>query len=76
VVGEKQKKLIKFATLFNILKHGIPMLEYKVHIYIFNFLNLVENPKLYWVSSMGSTMVQHMHNIVLEATISIVMVVW
>jgi hypothetical protein len=51
------------------------MFEYKVHKNLFNFLNLAKTLKLYYMNSMGWVMVQHMHNIVLEAAISIVMVV-
>jgi hypothetical protein len=51
------------------------MLEFKVHRNLFNFLNLAEKFKLYWMNSMGWVLVQHMHNIVLEATIYVVMVV-
>jgi hypothetical protein len=69
VVGEKHKKLIKFATLFHALKHGSPMLEYEAHKELFDFLNLEENPKMHWIDSIGSAITQHMHNIVLKATI-------
>jgi hypothetical protein len=45
------------------------MLEYEAHKELFDFLNLEENPKMHWIDSIGSAITQHMHNIVLEATI-------
>ncbi len=69
VVGEKCQKLIQFATLFHHLKHGRPMLEYETHKELFDFLNLEENPKMHWIDLIGWALTQHMHNIVLEATI-------
>ncbi len=70
VVGEKCIKLIQFATLFHTLKHGKPMFEYEVHKELFDFLNLEENPKIHWTNLTSWAMIQHMHNMVLEATIS------
>jgi hypothetical protein len=45
------------------------MLEYEAHKELFDFLNLEENPKMHWIDSLGWAITQHMHNIVLEATI-------
>ncbi len=69
VVEEKCKKLIQFATLFHPLKHGRPMLEYEAHKELFDFPNLEENPKMHRINLVGWAITQHMHNIVLEATI-------
>jgi hypothetical protein len=51
------------------------MLEYETHMELFDFLNKEEILKMHWIDSTGSAMVQHMHNMVLEANISIVIVV-
>ncbi len=72
VVGEKRKKLIQFAILFHLLKHGRPMLEYEAHKELFDFLNLEVNPKMHWIDLVGWAITQHMHNIILEAIISII----
>ncbi len=76
VVGEKQRKFIQFAIIFHTLKHGKPMLEYETHIELFDFLNLEENPKMHWIYSASWAMVQHMHNMVLEANIYTIIIVW
>jgi hypothetical protein len=41
----------------------------EAHKELFDFLNLEENPKMHWIDSVGWTIIQKMHNIVLEATI-------
>jgi hypothetical protein len=70
MVGEKCIKLIQFATLFHILKHGKPMFEYEAHKELFDFLYLEENLKIHWTNLASWAMTQHMHNMVLEATFS------
>jgi hypothetical protein len=66
----------QFAIIFHILKHGKPMLEYETHMELFDFLNLEEIFKMHWIDSTSWTMAQHMHNMVLEANIFTIMVVW
>jgi hypothetical protein len=44
------------------------MLKYEVHKNLFDFLNLEENPKMHWINISNWAMVQHMHDIILEAT--------
>jgi hypothetical protein len=53
-----------------------PYLNMKTHMELFDFLNLEENPKMHWIDSASWAMVQHMHNMILEANISIIIVVW
>ncbi len=74
VVGGKCKKLVQFATLFHTLQHGKPMLEYNAHKELFDILNLENNPKMHWRNSTSWTMVQHMHEFMLNATIVVVVV--
>jgi hypothetical protein len=48
------------------------MFEYEAHKDLFDYLNFKENPKMHWTNNSGCTMTQHMHDIILEATKSIV----
>jgi hypothetical protein len=48
------------------------MLEYEAHKDLFDFLNFEENPKMHWTNDSSWAMVQHMHDITLEATKCIV----
>jgi hypothetical protein len=52
----------------------MPLLEYETHKELFDFLNLKENSQMHFKNLIGWAMVQHMHNMVLEATISIIIV--
>jgi hypothetical protein len=54
------------------LKHGMPMLEYEAHKELFDILNFEENLKMHWTYLASWAMVQHMHNMVLEVTIFII----
>jgi hypothetical protein len=59
LVGEKNRKLVQFPTLFHTLKHGMLMLEYETHKDLFDFLNLEKNPKMHWTNNSSWVMVQH-----------------
>jgi hypothetical protein len=52
------------------------MLEYKAHKGLFGFMIFEQIPKMHWANMMAWAMVQHMHDIVLEATKVIIGVVW
>ncbi len=69
MVGGKCIKLIQFATLFHTLKHGKAIFEYEAHKELFDFLKLEENPQIHWIDLTNWAMIQHMHNMVLEAII-------
>jgi hypothetical protein len=75
MVGEKYRNVFQFATLFHILKHGRPMLEYEAHKELFDFLNLEKNPKMHLTNLIGWAMAQHLHNMVLEIIIFTIIVV-
>jgi hypothetical protein len=48
----------------------MPMLEYEAHKELFDILNFEENLKMHWTDLVSWAMVHHMHNMVLEVTIS------
>jgi hypothetical protein len=52
------------------------MHEYKVHKGLFDFMNFEQDLKMHWTNMMAWIMVQHMHDIALEATKTTIGVAW
>jgi hypothetical protein len=48
--------------------HNTWQFEYEVHKYFLNYFNLEKNPKMHWIDTSSWDMVQHMHDIIFEAT--------
>jgi hypothetical protein len=52
------------------------MPKYKAHKCLLDFMDLKQDPKMHWTNMMAWAMVQHMHDIVLEATKATIGVAW
>jgi hypothetical protein len=58
---EREKKKVQFATLFQILKDGRPMLEYESRAALYEFLNVPNFPRMHWSDNSGWTMAECMY---------------
>jgi hypothetical protein len=55
---EREKKTIKFVTLFQILIDGRPMLEYDSRETLYEFLNVPNFPRMHWLDNSSWIMVE------------------
>jgi hypothetical protein len=58
---ERKKKKVQFATLFQILVDGHPMLEYESKATLYEFLNVPNFPIMHWSDNSGWIMVEFMY---------------
>ena len=58
---EREKKKMQFATLFQILADGRPMLEYESRAALYEFLNVPNFPRMHWSDNSGWIMADFMY---------------
>ena len=58
---EREKKKVQFATLFQILADGRPMLEYESRASLYEFLNVPNFPRMHWSDNSGWIMADFMY---------------
>jgi hypothetical protein len=58
---EREKKKVQFATLFQILADGRPMLEYESRAALYEFLNVPNFPRMHWSDNSGWIMADFMY---------------
>ena len=58
---EREKKKVQFATLFQILADGRPMLEYESRAALYEFLNVPNFPRMHWSDNSGWIMAEFMY---------------
>lgn len=59
--AEKERKKVQFATLFQILSSGRPVLEYQSRQELYRFLQVPNNPSKHWSTSSGWEMADYMY---------------
>jgi hypothetical protein len=57
---ELERKRVQFATLFQILDVGCPMVEYESMKVLCSFIGMFNNPKMHWSHNSGWIMVKFM----------------
>jgi hypothetical protein len=67
VLTENKRKGVQLASLFQILSHGRPMVDYERCHALFEHLRVKNMPKKHWSESMGWDISEHMHMSVLKA---------
>jgi hypothetical protein len=65
--GENTRKRVKFSTLFQILSHGHPMVDYCESQHLLRYLNVKNVPKKHWCETSGWEMSEHIEVVVLDA---------
>lgn len=58
---EARKKKVQFATLFQLLNEGRPMIEYESRIHLYRLLNVPDLPVAHWCDNSGWTMAAYMY---------------
>jgi hypothetical protein len=58
---EREKKKVQFATLFQILADGRPMLEYESRATLYEFLYVPNFPRMHWSDNSGWIMAEFMY---------------
>jgi hypothetical protein len=58
---EREKETIQFATLFQIMANGLPMLEYESRATLHEFLNVPNFPRMHWPYNFGWIMAEFMY---------------
>jgi hypothetical protein len=58
---EREKKKVQFATLFQILADGRPMLEYESRAAMYEFLNVPKFPRMHWSDNSRWIMAEFMY---------------
>ena len=61
LIREGEEK-IQFATLFQILVDGRPILEYVSRAALYEFLNMPNFPRMHWSNNFGCIMVEFMYS--------------
>jgi hypothetical protein len=69
---ESKRKKVQFATLFQILKDGHPMVKYEKKKVLYSFIGVPKNPKMYWLDSSSWIMVEFMYAQVTNAIMVVV----
>jgi hypothetical protein len=69
---EGNQKIIQFKSLFHILSHGCPMLEYETMYDLFASLKVLNNPCMHWSNLTSSTLAKFMYQQVQKAIIQII----
>ena len=64
--AESWKKRVQFATLFQILQSGRPMLEYEAHQGLYKLLGVPDLPGAHWCDSSAWIMASFMHKLVVD----------
>jgi hypothetical protein len=62
LVGEANYKVVHLKTLFHILEHGCPMLEYEYLYEFFVSLQLLNNPTMHWYDGVSWILVEFIYN--------------
>jgi hypothetical protein len=65
--GENTRKGVQFSTLFQILSHGHPMVDYCESQHLLRYLNVKNVPKKHWCETSGWEMSEHIEVVVLDA---------
>ena len=58
---EARKKRVQFATLFQLLSEGRPMLEFESRFSLYKFLNVPDLPAAHWCDTSGWAMASYMY---------------
>ena len=61
---ESKGKRVQFATLFQVLSNGRPMLEFETRFKLYSFLGLPNLPTMHWSDNFGWIMAAHMYSFV------------
>jgi len=64
--GDKTRKIAQFATVFHMLQHGRPMLEYESMRELFTFLKMPHLSKKHWGDNSGWLMAEYLHAQVMQ----------
>jgi hypothetical protein len=75
LVGERNQKIVEIKSLFHILFHNHPMLEYEYLYELFKSLNVPNNPSMHWSNITGWAFVEFMHIQFQEVTIKAIQIV-
>jgi len=70
-----ERKKVQFATLFQILEGGRPMVEYGSKKVLYFFINVFKNPKMHWFDSSSWIMVEFMYAHVIEAILATIFII-
>jgi hypothetical protein len=65
---EHKRKYVQFATLYDILVHGCPMIDFERFKVLFQMLKVKNVGRKHWNDSFARGMVEVMHNVLLNAT--------
>lgn len=63
---ETRKKRVQFATLFQLLRDGRPMLEYESRVNLYKFLSVPDLPSAHWCDNSGWLMAGYMYKQVVQ----------
>jgi len=69
LVGDASWKIIQMKTLFQILAHGQPMLEYESLYALFISLGFPNNPSMHCFDIVGWVLVEFMYKQIKKSTI-------
>ena len=72
LAGEYKQKEVQFATLFEILSHGRPMVDYKRFEALFKHLRVKNMPTRYWSETTSWKMSEHLYLSMLSRLRSVV----
>ena len=64
--GDKARKIAQFATVFHMLQHGRPMLEYESMRELFTFLKMPHMSKKHWGDNSGWLMAEYLYAQVMQ----------
>jgi hypothetical protein len=65
---EAKKKRVQFATLFQLLSDGRPMLEFQSRVALYKLIGVPDLPSAHWCDSSGWIMAGYIYKIVLDET--------
>ena len=66
LAGEYKPKGVQFATLFEILSHGHPMVDYERSEVLLKHIRVKNMPARHWSENIGWKMSKHLHLLVLS----------
>jgi hypothetical protein len=70
-----ERKKVQFATLFQILEGGRPMVEYESNKALYSFINVFKNPKMHWFDSSSWIMAGFIYVHVTKAILAIIFII-